>query len=87
MVRNKYFGIEMGTSQQDYLRDVKQELRAVYPKLTWDQFADLVGIEPRAFKTYRMPESSEDYRAMDKFKRKAVEDFVAKAMRRVKKAT
>ena len=48
-------------TQKEYLKAGKGELG-----VTWDRFAELVGIAPRAFKTYRMPSESKDYRAMSK---------------------
>lgn len=75
----------MEQTQQEWLQAAKNELQTAFPGLTWDQFADKAGIAPRAFKTYRMPEASEDYRTMDKFKRKAVEDLLKKARKRVQK--
>lgn len=77
----------MAQTQQEWLQAAKDELQAAYPGMTWDQFADKVGIAPRAFKTYRMPESSEDYRTIDKFRRKAVEDLLKKARKRVKNSS
>jgi len=76
----------MDQTQQEFLQAAKDELRQAYPRLTWDEFADRVGIERRAFKTYRMPESSSDYRTMDKFKRKAVEDLLKKARKKMKES-
>lgn len=72
-------------TQQEFLQSAKTELQQAYPGLTWDRFADLVGIARRSFKTYRMPELSADFRTMDEFKRKAVEDLLKKARRRAKK--
>jgi hypothetical protein len=51
-------------SQKAWLAAAKRVLSARYPDLTWDGFAELVGIDPRAFKTYRMPPNSADYRKM-----------------------
>jgi hypothetical protein len=60
-------------TQQDFLKDGKAELG-----LTWDQFADMVGIERRALKTYRMPCESKDYRTMNKF----VFDAIARVLQK-----
>jgi len=46
-------------TQQEYLKDIKEKTG-----LTWDEIASKVGIKPRTFKTYRMPESSNDYTPM-----------------------
>ncbi len=51
-------------SQKAWLTAAKRTLAKFHPGLTWDGFADLAGIERRAFKTYRMPEDSADYRKM-----------------------
>lgn len=52
-------------TQQDYLKLAKEELTEMNGvNVTWDAFASLCGIESRAFKTYRMPETSKDYRTM-----------------------
>lgn len=75
----------MEQSQQEFLRAAKAELAAVYPNLTWDKFAEMVGIKPRAFKTYRLPSSSSEVRHMEKFKRKAVEDLLEKTRKKTAK--
>ena len=63
-------------TQQEYLQAAKADLAKKHPGITWDEFAALCGIEPRAFKTYRMPETSKDYRAMSKLVRDAVDRAV-----------
>jgi len=76
MVRNAYMtkGDSVTQTQQEYLNLAKKELVDMSgEKVTWDQFAVMCGIESRAFKTYRMPEGSKDYRAMQKLVRDAVE--------------
>lgn len=80
----RIYGRSMEQTQQAWLHAAKEELQQAYGKLTWDQFAEKAGIAARAFKTYRMPESSGDYRTMDKFVRKAVEDLLKKAKKRAK---
>lgn len=65
--------------QKEFLQDAKRALSVRYPGLTWDGFAELAGIEPRALKTYRMPEASPDYRLMPKVVRNAIESLVAGA--------
>lgn len=52
------------TSQKEFLAHAKALLSNVHSKLTWDRMAALAEIEPRALKTYRMPENSPDHRAM-----------------------
>lgn len=65
-------------SQRDYLQRAKRHLTSLHPKLTWDRLAALAGIEPRALKTYRMPDASPDYRVMPKLVRAAIDDLLAK---------
>lgn len=71
-------------SQRDFLREAKDALQKVHPtKLTWDDFAEMVGIPPKTFKGYRMPESSEaNYRSMPPLAVKAVRDCVAEAQKK-----
>jgi hypothetical protein len=56
------------TTQQEFLRAAKEQLG-----VTWDELATASGINPRAMKTYRMPETSKDYRALPDLARAAVE--------------
>lgn len=51
-------------SQKAWLSAAKRTLSRARPGLTWNDFSQLAGIDPRAFKTYRMPEQSADYRKM-----------------------
>ncbi|PPC84605.1 MAG: hypothetical protein CTY38_00740 [Methylotenera sp.] len=46
-------------TQQEFLKDLKENTG-----LTWDAIAAASGVHARALKTYRMPESSKDYRPM-----------------------
>lgn len=46
-------------TQQEFLKDIKEKTG-----LTWDAMAAKVGLNPRTFKTYRMPETSKDYTQM-----------------------
>ncbi|PNE59799.1 hypothetical protein A8H39_01235 [Paraburkholderia fungorum] len=55
------------TTQQDFLKDAKAQLG-----LTWDELAVASGINPRALKTYRMPDESKDYRALPDLARAAI---------------
>lgn len=76
-------------TQRQYLNAVKTELIGLRgKKVTWDEFAEMCGIEPRAFKTYRMPDKSNDYRVMSKLAMDAVERVLVeqqkKAIKRVK---
>lgn len=67
-------------AQKEYLSGIKQVLETRFGRLTWDQFAVRAGIEPRTLKTYRMPESSADYRAMPQLARQAIEALMAQPM-------
>lgn len=62
-------------SQKAWLIAAKRMLTKTNPGLTWDDFARLANIEPRAFKTYRMPDDSPDYREMPTLARLAVENL------------
>lgn len=63
-------------TQQEYLRVAKAEMARSLPGITWDEMAILCGINPRAFKTYRMPESSADYRCLPNLARAAIERVI-----------
>lgn len=60
----KTVAVTHGYSQKSWLVAAKLALMKSHPGLTWDEFAKMVGVEPRAFKTYRMPDDSDDYRTM-----------------------
>lgn len=61
-------------AQKDQLSQIKSALEARFCKrIPWDELADMAGIEPRTLKTYRMPESSADYRQMPQLARQALE--------------
>lgn len=68
-----------GGSQKVFLHGAKRRLLRQHPRLTWDQFAALVEVEPRTLKTYRMPDSSPNYRVMPKFVRGKIEELVQAA--------
>ena len=65
-------------TQKQFLEAAKAELG-----VTWDEFAELAGINPRTFKTYRMPLDSQGHRTMSKF----VLEAVVKVVRKHKKKT
>lgn len=67
-------------SQRDFLNDAKRQLASSYPKLTWDRLAELASIEPRALKTYRMPEGSPNHREMPKLARAAIENLLLESV-------
>ena len=88
------------TSQKDYLGLAKKEMVKVYPGITWDEFAIMANISPRAFKTYRMPKPPQaphaktgekkkkkktDYRTMPLLARIAVDRLVAEANKKIKR--
>lgn len=80
----------MQQTQQTYLKEAKAELEFLLGyEVTWDSFAELCSIKSRAFKTYRMPDDSKDYRGMSDLAKKAVDDLLSehrkKAARRKKK--
>jgi hypothetical protein len=64
--------------QKSWLIAAKRTLNKTRPGLTWDDFAKLAGIEPRAFKTYRMPEDSSDYRPMPSLARASINNLLTK---------
>lgn len=60
-------------TQQEFLAACKREL-----DLTWDAFATLVDVKPRAFKSYRMPTTATgNYREMNRFIRSAIQQAMA----------
>lgn len=69
------------STQKNFLVAIKKTLEARAGRLTWDALAKLAGIEPRALKTYRMPESSADYRQMPTVARQALEALLAQPAR------
>lgn len=54
-------------NQQDFLKAAKDRLA-----MTWDELAAASGINPRALKTYRMPDTSRDFRPLPDLARAAV---------------
>ena len=65
-------------TQKLWLTAAKRALSVRHTSLTWDGFAKLAGIDPRAFKTYRMPDGSVDYRVMPSLARSAIEALLTK---------
>jgi hypothetical protein len=71
-------GVQAGeSSQRAFLIEAKRRLGERHPKLTWNGLAELVGMEPRALKTYLMPEDSPNFRSMPNVARVAIEKLVA----------
>ena len=64
-------------SQQELLHAAKAALG-----LDWDTLALRAGIKPRALKSYRLPDSSNGFRAMPDLARAAVEDLVRTSSKR-----
>lgn len=61
-------------AQKEQLSQIKKTLEARFCKrITWELLAEMAGIEPRTLKTYRMPESSADYRQMPQLAKQALE--------------
>lgn len=69
-------------TQQEYLRAAKAALG-----LEWDAFAVMAGIKPRAFKTYRMPATSKDFRALPALARNAIDRLLADHKKQMRKAS
>jgi len=65
-------------AQKAVLLEAKKNVAKKIPGLTWDRFASLADIEPRALKSYRMPVESKDYRVMPKWVYAAIEALVAR---------
>ncbi|MDN7184669.1 hypothetical protein M0D69_42995 [Caballeronia sp. SEWSISQ10-4 2] len=59
-------------TQQEFLKSAKDALG-----VTWDELAESAGINPRALKTYRMPDTSKDYRPLPALARAAVDRLVS----------
>ena len=60
------------TTQQEFLKSAKDALG-----VTWDELAESSGINPRALKTYRMPDTSKDYRPLPALARAAVDRLMS----------
>ena len=68
-------------SQQDYLKTAKAIL-----EVEWDTFAEMAGIKPRAFKTYRMPNTSKDHRTLPNLARNAIDRLLDDQKKRKRKS-
>jgi len=68
-------------SQQEYLKAAKAVL-----SVEWDELAVMAGIKPRALKTYRMPDSSNDHRALPDLARRAIDGLLADHQEKLQKA-
>ena len=67
--------------QKEYLVGVKRQLEARIGCLTWDEMARQASVEPRALKTYRLPEGSANYRSMPPVVRQAFENLLNQPVR------
>lgn len=67
------------TGQKAFLLVAKDMLSAGRRSMTWDEFAKLAAVEPRALKTYRMPVDSNDYRSMPRLLVEKIEGMVRAA--------
>lgn len=66
------------STQKNLLSQIKKTLETRYDKrITWDELAEMAGIEPRTLKTYRMPEGSADYRQIPTLAKQALERLLA----------
>jgi hypothetical protein len=70
----------LNSNQQDFLKAAKDQLG-----MTWDELATASGINPRALKTYRMPDTSKDFRPLPDLARAAVVRLLEVATKRQKK--
>jgi len=69
-------------SQQDYLKAAKATL-----DVEWDALAEMAGIKPRALKTYRMPDSSKDHRALPALARRVIDGLLAEHQQKIPEAS
>jgi hypothetical protein len=69
-------GDDAALDQKEFLTRAKKALATRGKRVTWDEMAVMVGVEPRAMKTYRMPPESTDYRTMPRPVRNAIEGLV-----------
>lgn len=67
------------SSQQDFLKAIKDQLG-----VTWDELAEASGINPRALKTYRMPDTSKDFRPLPDLARAALSRLIEAPKKRKK---
>lgn len=69
-------------SQQDYLKAAKAMLG-----VEWDALAEMAGIKPRAFKTYRMPDTSKDHRTLPDLARHAIDRLLSDHQKKIRRAS
>ncbi|MBL8345254.1 MAG: hypothetical protein JNN03_07420 [Rubrivivax sp.] len=72
---------DLKIDQKAFLVAAKRALGAGGSRLTWDQFAARLGVEPRAMKTYRMPAESSDFRTIPRLLVEKIEALVADALK------
>ena len=68
-------------TQKEFLSALKKALEGKLGKLTWDDMAARAGIEPRALKTYRLPEDSANYRSMPGVAKQALESVLSQPVK------
>lgn len=66
-------------TQKEFLSSIKKTLESRLGRMTWDELAAFANIEPRTLKTYRMPESSANYRQMPGVARQALEALLTQS--------
>jgi len=67
---------DIALDQKEFLARAKKVLASSGKRATWDEMAVMVGVEPRAMKTYRMPPESADYRTMPRPVRNAIDGLI-----------
>lgn len=68
-------------TQKQFLARIKRSLEVRFGSLTWDELARQAGIEPRALKTYRLPEEADDFCLIPPVVHQALEFLVAHPIR------
>jgi hypothetical protein len=69
-------------SQREFLENAKRALEQRFGRMTWDEFAERAGIEPRTLKSYRaLEDSKSNYREMPQLVRQAIEVLLTSPQR------
>lgn len=69
-------------TQQEYLKAAKATL-----DVEWDALAKLAGINPRALKTYRLPDSSKGHRGLPDLARRAIDGLLSAHQKKIQRAS
>ncbi len=78
----------MDAQQKDFLNGAKKTLEQRLGRISWEEFAQKAGIEPRTMKSYRAdPDSKHNYREMPSLVRQAIETLLQKPQREVNDAS